>query len=266
MFSVGTTAQEQAAEETLLEAMRLPRNQTLYGVALSGRAGDKQATQILAAHIMQQRRETKIPEVRKFEVRGIRHYDERHQRTADLSEDWSLPNELCKLFSTATSISNKLLRDFRTDFRIASPDVHHFNCRVTGRHKGQLSVEFTDTSRLYAPGPIHFATLLMNPFNPLDKKKRDFALDPERMERQADLLQDVTGVNRDDLLMAAFVTSVHMTGVRLDEFRHGLALQPQQGGHEHYLEMARVVNKVGIIGLKDEKFDLALAAIRTLRH
>lgn len=231
-----------AAPNALLERLKMQSDQTLVGLALSSKEGDDQATRILTRYILEQQKQP-VPPREEFAMRGIKTFADRFNllvKYARPDDDNPAPQHLRETFGEAALLTLEIADAAAGQYVVASTDAHHF--AATARDDGGYDI--ATRSLVYAPPEIHFATLLMNPVNPLWSSKDSYLEMPEtplvpgRMEAQAKVIAEETGLNPLRLLRGAAANAMHIAAWRYDAEVKGEELHPSQMGMAYFTDVA----------------------------
>lgn len=227
-------------QEALLEKLKRANGQNLSGLALSTLLGDDQATRLLSQYILQQQKQP-VPPRAEFERLGIKTFADRFNllvQYARADEGNHTPLHLREMFSDAVCNTLEIADAAAGEYVVASPDAHHF--AATRREDGGYDI--ATKSLVYAPPEIHYATLLMNPVNPLvdgpNGENAILTLSPGRMERQARVISEETGIHPLRLLRGVAANAMHLAAWRYDTEVKGQPLHPSQMSKEYFLEVA----------------------------
>lgn len=243
--------------KALLEQLQKGPQETLYGMALSSPHGDAKATRILAQHIVgQQEVHSRARSGRTTQVKSL---NDRARLAAHYATDSKIPKPLRELFGLATELTLELASTYANDFRVASPDTHHFSATFNG-----ASWDIQPKNLALLPRPLHFATLLMNPFNPaqpavnpMSNRTEELPLEEGRYDCIVRIIADETRLPYESVAKAGLANALHIAAWRL-----GKEPTIDQAGADYYLKVARVANSAMGMPCNDSLFPRALRAIK----
>ncbi len=241
----------------LHERLSLQAGDTLYGMAMSSPQGDAKATRILARQIVEQQgNQSRTRTSNSIPVRSLH---DRAKLAARYATDSKVAKPLRELFGVAIELTVELASSYANDFRLASPDTHHFSAKFNG-----ASYDFETKTLAILPRPLHFATLLMNPFNPvqpavnpMSNRTVELPLEAGRYECIAQIIAEETRLPLASIAKAGLANALHIAA-----WRYGQQPTADQAPIDYFLKVAEVANKAMGSPCNDSLFPRAMRAIK----